>query len=640
MCGITGISNTNPCGLSISIIKMTSSLAHRGPDDFGYACLSPGKTPSAFHGTSIPDISGNVFLGHRRLSIIDLAGSKQPLSNEDGTVWTVFNGEIYNYIELADSLIKKGHSLKNKGDTEVLVHLWEEYGENMLQHLVGMFAFCIYDSSKDVLFLARDRFGQKPLYYFEKNGCLYFASELQAFFGLEAFKSNETNETAIAQYFRYGFIPNPATVYNNVFSLQQGHFLLRKKGTNIIQQYWKPSVTGEVNSVNLEELQALFDESVRIRLRSDVPFGSFLSGGIDSALVTSSMIKYSSESVKTFTISTGKEYFTDESEAAAETARILKTDHHDFRVTPDFISVAEKLAVHYGQPCSDYSSILTYYVSRDTRNFVKVALTGDGGDEIFAGYNGYLKNNFYSTFGLLPFPLRKAIGSLSGLLPAKNCDRVLSDSISSAFPFPLKGENTAPLYHRKWRENVFNGDFMSQVDVSRRMDIEKFTEYYNSASSSNPVEKWMEADQRLYLCDDILVKLDIASMSVSLECRSPFLDHRFAEFANRISINRKKEGGKSKAILREIALRRNLPHAAGLPKKGFSMPFTEWIRRGQLKDWMNSLIFDNKNSWNNYLSEDSVEKLWSNHQSGKMNHQMRLWMIASLVLWMKAYATS
>ena len=635
MCGIAGIMSAEEKKLGRILSGMCDAIAHRGPDDFGYIALqgSSPANPSSVK-KDVADDTGKVFLGHRRLSIIDLSGSRQPLCNEDGSVWVVFNGEIYNYVELRTSLAKKGHKLREKGDTEVLVHLWEEYGTEMLSHLVGMFAFAIYDTAKGTLFLARDRFGQKPLYYFERNKNFYFASELQAFYKLEDFNASDINPVAMAQFFRYGFIPNPGTAYKNVFSVPPGHFLLRKNGESSVLQFWKPYITGTEKRVDYEKLESLLDESVRLRLRSDVPFGAFLSGGIDSALVTSSMVKLSDMPVKTFTISTGRESFMDESEEAREVADFLKTEHRQINVTPDFVAVSEKLAAHYGQPYADHSSVLAYYVSKETRNFVKVALTGDGGDELFAGYTGYLKSSFYNSFGRLPFPMRVMAGDLAAALFSNNEKRDLSDSLSSAFPLPAKGENIAILYHKKWRNSVFNPDFSATINDSHNAEIERFTSYYNAAESKNPVEKWMEADQRLYLCDDILVKLDIASMAVSLECRSPLLDHRFAEFANSISVKTKLEGGISKGILRKLAAKRLPTKTASYPKKGFSMPLSQWMRT-DLKDWMHSTVFDNQQVWAQYLSPKSVEKLWNEHQSGKSDHQMRLWVIASLGLWKK-----
>ncbi len=612
------------------IESMTSKLSHRGPDGFGYASMSPEKSPSVSYGGNLPDIHSRVFFGHRRLAIIDIEGSKQPLFNEDGTVGIVFNGEIYNYLELADDLKAKGHILKSSGDTETLVHLWEQYGEDMLEHIVGMFAFAIYDSRRDLAFIARDRFGQKPLYYFKRGAAFFFASELQAFFGLKNFHSSKVYSPSIAQYFRYGFIPGPSTAYEGVFSLPAGNFMTIKNGVNTsIQRYWKPNVSGEISCPDLNKIESLLDESVKIRMRSDVPFGAFLSGGIDSGLVTASMAKQEGKRTRTFTVSTGKEYWEDESEAAADTAHHIDSEHHELKVTPDFISVSEMLAKHYGQPYADHSSVLTYYISRETRKFVKVALTGDGGDELFAGYNGYLKTSLYDILGIIPFHLRSTIGEILSGLQFKSARRDMRDAIQSAFPLPQKGENITSLFHRKWREEVFEDDFKKTISESIDSEIEKFTCYYNEASSKHPLDKWLEADQRLYLCDDILCKLDIASMSVSLECRSPFLDHRLAEYVNMISSSAKIAGGRSKAILRDLALRRLPQRTSRLQKKGFSMPLGKWMRK-DLKGVMRSLIFDRKESWTPFLKYDAVKRMWDEHQSGEFDHHMRLWMIIML----------
>lgn len=635
MCGIAGIVCKNQMRRGEEISRMTDAIAHRGPDDWGYVSLSPGKIGAVYSGKENPQESAQIFLGHRRLTIIDLNGSRQPLSNEDNSVWTIFNGEIYNYLELAETLSAKGHMLREKGDTEVLVHLWEEYGPEMVNHLTGMFAFCIYDTKKGSLFLARDRFGKKPLYYFEKEDSLFFASELQAFFGLEEFSAGNVDEIAMAQYFRYGFIPNPRTVYKNVFSLAPGHTLLRKNGENSLNCYWKPAVADKLEKINFEKLQGLLDESVRLRLRSDVPFGSFLSGGIDSALITASMMRQLNEPVKTFTISTGKEYWQDESEAAQSTADYLKTRHREIKVKPDFIEISEKLARHYGQPYADHSSVLTYYVSKETRKFVKVALTGDGGDELFGGYGSYLNTGFYQSFGRIPFFLRSIAAKFAknfSLNPEHRNN--LPDALFSAWPLPAKGENIASLFHKHWRDITFQNDFISRLETSSISETETFTKYYSEALSPNPVDRWMEVDQRLYLCDDILAKVDIASMSVSLECRSPFLDHRLAEYANMIPAYQKLKNGQSKYLLRKMAAERLPAGIVNLKKKGFSMPLGKWIRN-ELKDWFHSTIFDNKDIWLPYLRENAVKHLWNEHQTGKIDHQTRLWTIVSLALWRK-----
>jgi len=626
MCGIAGIVSEKPIMACEEIAKMTSRLEHRGPDGWGYASLSPGYKPSSAYQNAPPEIPAHVHLGHRRLSIIDIDGARQPLCNEDGSVWVVFNGEIYNYMELADLLRSKGHILSSKGDTETLVHLWEEFGTEMLPHLVGMFAFAIYDLRKGTLFLARDRFGQKPLYYAEKAETLFFASELQAFEDLDLFKNSNTDKLAIAQYFRYGFIPSPRTAYKEISSLQAGHFLIKRNGQHDIRQYWKPSVSGELQNPDLDKLQSLIDESVRIRMRSDVPLGAFLSGGIDSALLVSSMARQSNNKVRTFTISTGKEYWVDESITAGKTAEHIGTEHNELKVSPDFISVWEKLSRHYGQPFADHSAVMTYYVSRETRRFVKVALSGDGGDELFAGYNGYLRTSFYNVMGHLPKSVRNGARRLASLLPLRSGRRDYADAILSAFSLPRKGENIASLFHESWRDELFDDDFKRDIKEDLGNEADRFSSFYNEAQSDDPVSKWLEADQRLYLCDDILCKLDIASMSVSLECRSPFLDHRIAEYANRISSSAKIAGGRTKAPLRELALRRLPAEISALPKKGFSMPLAEWMRK-ELKNSIEDRIFSCKSSWRPYLREDAVKRLWKEHLSGKADHQMRLWMI-------------
>ncbi|OGV51405.1 MAG: asparagine synthase (glutamine-hydrolyzing) [Lentisphaerae bacterium GWF2_44_16] len=627
MCGIIGIVNKTSRLSGRSLSDMADAIKHRGPDDWGYVALNPGKSDSVMT-REAPAMKAKVFLGHRRLSIIDVEGSRQPLCNEDASVWVIFNGEIYNYRELADELCGKGHILKEKGDTEVLVHLWEEYGENMTGHLVGMFAFAIYDTKQDMLFLARDRFGEKPLFYWHSEDLFAFASELQAFWRLENF-AREINLSAIAQFFKYCYIPAPETVYKNVFSLRPGCVATFRASTFSVKSYWKPSVRGENSAVDQEELQEKFDKAVSLRMISDVPLGLFLSGGIDSSLIAASMAKQSVLPVKTFTASTG-ESWCDESEMAALTASHLKTEHRKFLIKPDFVEISEMLAKHYGQPYADYSSIPTYYISRETRKHVKVALGGDGGDELFAGYDRYANLNLSRIAGAFPYFLRKNTAALlKSFLPADVISPALFDFVCVAGNAGKRGEEYSPLFHRYWREKCFQDDFLPEI---RTAGFCRFSEYYNEALSPDPLERWLEADQRMHLCDDILTKVDIASMSVSLECRAPFLDHSLAEYANSLSISSKLQGRRTKAVLRELAARRLPQEIINLPKKGFTLPLGDWFRK-ELNEWGYSMIFDNINIWNTYLNPSAVRKIWVEHQAFKMEHSMRLWMIISLILW-------
>lgn len=638
MCGIAGIIGNKIGSWGKEILHMTDSLFHRGPDDWGVVHLNPGSGNARVLRKPETIGTAKVFLGHRRLSIIDVEGTRQPLCNENGTVWTIFNGEIYNYSSVAKSLTSKGHTLKEKGDTEILPHLWEEYKESMLEHLVGMFALAIYDTGQDVLFLARDRFGQKPLFYWENGEFLSFASELQALRLLEGFPEENLNRIALAQYFRYGYIPNPGTIYKNVFSLPPGSFLLRKNSENVIKQYWKPSVLGDIPTVDINELQNLFDESVRLRLIADVPLGTFLSGGIDSSLITASMKYQMKEPVKTYTISSDSEWY-DEAAAAKIIADHLKTEHTTIPVKPDFAGISQKLARHYGQPYADHSSIPTYYVSRETRRFVKVALTGDGGDELFAGYNSYTNSRIYLILGNLPSMLKKILAGIAeyALPKGSNLSTHLPDSLLSAHRISLKGENIACMFHRYWRELCFQPDFIRSLEEENNYQVDTFLRYYREAESPYPVNKWLEADQRMYLCDDILTKIDISSMSVSLECRPPFLDHHLAEYINRISLKIKLKNGETKYLLRRLAEKRLPPSIINLPKKGFSVPLGDWMKKN-LKDWICSEIFDSKDAWTPYLKEEIVQRMWKEHQSDRIDHSMRLWQITAFCLWKKTEA--
>lgn len=627
MCGIAGIICTDPSLRGEDIVKMTDALQHRGPDDWGYLALKRSDPASRKRRKDRPAEAAEIFFGHRRLSIIDIAGTQQPLCNEDASVWVSFNGEIYNYGELREELLAKGHELKEKGDTEVLVHLWEEYGEEMLDKLIGMFAFAIYDLKQDILFIARDRYGQKPVFYFQNDKFLAFASELQGLKQLAEFPIGETDNIAMAQYFRYGYIPAPRTAFKNVCSLPAGHFLTFSKGNLTVKQYWKPMVTGEKTEVDLDELQGLIDQSVKARLISDVPLGAFLSGGIDSALITASAMKQLPSPINTYTISTG-DYWCDEEKEAQITADHLGTNHHTFKVKPDFIEISAKLAKHYGQPFADYSSIMTYYVSKETRKHATVALAGDGGDELFGGYNSYTNSAKYAIFGRIPKFLRSLTAMLAGPF-LRNSQPNINDALLSASLLPAKGENISGLFHEYWREQIFTAEFKRSIREYEESEIAKFTGLYEKASSRNPIDRWMEVDQRMYLADDILAKVDIASMSVALECRAPFLDHRIAGYANRISSASKLKGNQTKYLLKQLALRQLQKEIVDLPKKGFSMPMDVWLRT-DLKDWAHSMIFDDSSSWEQYLKKDAVKIMWQQHQSGKTDHSARSWEIVTL----------
>ncbi len=637
MCGIAGISSNEPGDHSATIMRMTDALRHRGPDGYGFVALDPGDRHVEF-AESLPSAAPHaVMLGHRRLAIIDPAGTPQPLCNEDGTVWVVFNGEIYNYPELRRQLAAKGHHLREAGDTEVLVHLWEEYGTDMPARLNGMFAFAIYDVNRDLLFLARDRFGQKPLYYWQHTNGLAFASELQALHHVTGFPRDDIDDIAAAQYLRYGYIPSPRTIYRAVHALRPGATLTWRRRTSTPGEYWRPIVHGQPEcGSGHNDIEHLIDDAVEIRLRADVPVAAFLSGGIDSSVVVSSAARISGKPIQTFTVGTGRAD-SDESGRAAAIAQHVGADHRHIVVSPNLIDIMTRLTRHFGQPFADYSSVPTYYVSRETAAVAKVALSGDGGDEIFAGYNHYRRRRWSEYLAILsPQHRVRVVEYLSKLPLARGpVASQVRDFVLSATATRNKGENHSGYFHDYWRHRCFTADFLSRQEVPDALYIDQFTRYYDEATSSDVLEKWLEADQRMYLCDDILTKVDIASMAVSLECRAPLLDHRIAERANTMAVVEKLSGQTSKIPLRRM-LDKRLPRSLfDAPKKGFTIPLSQWTRNDRVcREWLHDIIFTGSNAtWTKYIRYEAAERMWETHQSGRHDHTMRLWMIAMWNLW-------
>ncbi|WP_165352178.1 asparagine synthase (glutamine-hydrolyzing) [Solidesulfovibrio carbinolicus] len=625
MCGIAGILCNTPGRLGGELGRMTRAMRHRGPDGQGHVALRPGRRRLAPATAGLPDEEAEVFLGHRRLAIIDLQGTAQPLCNENGAVWTVFNGEIYNYRELRRELASQGHVLREKGDTEVLVHLWERLGEALPAALNGMFALAVYDVDRDTLFLARDRFGEKPLYYWESRDGFAFASELAALALLEGFPRDALDEAAASRFFATGYVPHPDTIYAAARCLPPGHVLVRRGGRTVVKPYWRPDVRGDVDACDLDALEDALDEAVRSRLEADVPVGCFLSAGLDSSLIAASMAKRGKP--LTFTIASGH-WDGDESPTARRIAAHLGTEHHEFRVEPDFVAVAEKLAWHYGQPFADYSAVPTYYVSRETRRRVKVALSGDGGDELFAGYERYGNAWAASLCGLLPEPGRSLAAALAGRFPGGDFGTHLADFLRVAGPIPVRLETPSTFYHPYWRERCFTPAFLSGGGTAPGPGPAR----YAAAAGQDARSRFLETDQALYLPADILTKVDIASMSVSLETRAPFLDHRLVEMVNRMAFGRKRQGAVGKLPLRALAARRLPPDVAGLPKRGFTLPLAGWMRR-ELRDWSHAALFDAPEAWEAFLCPQAVSRLWEEHQSGWADHALRLWSVIAWGLW-------
>ena len=539
MCGIAGFLLQNGNASVEGVRVMTDLIRHRGPDDEGIYTDGPCG------------------IGMRRLSIIDLSTGHQPMSNEDGSVWVVFNGEIYNYHELRDDLISRGHRFTTNSDTETLVHLYEQEGTEGLHRLRGMFAYCIWDARNRKILLVRDRFGKKPLYYAKTSTGFYFASELKCLRAVGVPLDLDTD--ALRLYFRFGNVPDPYSPFQSIRKLMPGCWI-ECSADGLIRhgRYWRLPAFADTNQTGLSELQAregireLFDEAVRMRLISDVPLGAFLSGGIDSSLVVASMALQSSEPVKTFSIGFEESAY-NELPYARLVAEKYKTEHHDIVVRPDSLSLINKLVRHYDEPFGDSSAIPTYLVSEFAARHVKVALSGDGGDEFFAGYSIVGDVQRFQLLDRVPRPLRKLISWTADGLPYSAYGKGFLHMVGSQSPLDRYfNQNFMPYFLRK---RMLNPEWMLPDDaaVLKRLLPDNFL-----PDDADIVSQAMYFEATTMLTGDFLVKVDRASMAASLEVRCPLLDQDLAEFATRVPVSWKWRNGKGKRILLE-ALGDRLP---------------------------------------------------------------------------------
>ena len=628
MCGISGILNINGQAVSTEILsKMNNSQVHRGPDGGEVWC------------------QGNIGLAHRRLSIIDLADGIQPMSNEDGTVLVTFNGEIYNHREIRQELQAKGHVFKTSCDTEVIVHLYEECGNQCITYLNGMFAFALYDSKKKYLLLARDRMGQKPLVYFHKTstsdtGALFaFSSELQSL-KEHPDMPHEMNAQALHNYFSLQYIPSPQTIYKGVKKLPPGHFLEISEDDPAVRisQYWqcrydkKCDLTFEDAT---EKLRSLMEDAVHKRLMSDVPLGAFLSGGIDSTITVALMKKYSLLPIKTFTIGFEEGKY-DERSFAVIAAGALDTEHYEKIVNPADFGALEKLVKHYGEPYSDASMLPTYLLSQFTREQVTVALSGDGADELFAGYYRYLVMKYARFADLVPLGLRKSMMALiMKMLPPKTEERTFPGRLRRICEVISSSSNRRYLdmisrFPEKTKRNIYSDDFS-------KFALEDTQCFFDTVSQNltaiNNVEMVMETDLHTYLPGDILTKVDIASMANSLEVRSPFMDHRIVEFAASLPLHYKQKGHKRKHILSE-AFQDVIPKELQERKKmGFGVPIARWFRN-EWKDIAKERILDGKAVKTGFFKRENVEKMLDQHCQMKADNSYSLWALLIFEIWL------
>jgi len=616
MCGITGILNfERQKEISLpEIKKMTDVISHRGPDEEGFY------------------INQNIGLGFRRLSVIDLKTGHQPISNEDETVWIVFNGEIYNYLDLRENLTNQGHVFKTKSDTETIVHLYEQYGTQCVQYLRGMFAFCIWDDKKKQLFCARDRFGIKPFYYYSDNEKFLFASEIKAILQ-DSTVDKDLSYDALNSYFAFGYITSDLSIYKKIKKLRPAHYLLlsfNREVTIETHRYWNIQFDPNYSISEeqwAEELEQTFSEVVKQHMISDVPLGAFLSGGIDSTCMVAMMAKNSEQPINTFTIGFKEEKY-NELVYARQTAKKYGCEHHEYIVEPDSIRLLPKLVCIYDEPFADNSAIPTYYLSKFAREHVTVALSGDGGDELFAGYDIYsflrriYKYNFSS-------PALNTVlwGSLHKMIPENVSGKGLTYFLSKN-PNDLGAHLCIWTKHEREKLIIQNGpkEVMNASELFKR-DILR-------SSKKDFISNLQYLDLQTYMVDDILTKVDRSSMMNSLEVRVPFLDHKFAELSFKIPSQLKIKDSNKKYILKRAMKSLLSGNILNQAKKGFDVPISVWFT-GRLKEFVNDTLITHNPLLGGYLNKDYVRKVINDNMTGMRDFSSKIWSLLFFEEWLK-----
>jgi asparagine synthase (glutamine-hydrolysing) len=577
-----------------------------------------------------------VALGMRRLSIIDLAGGHQPMSGEDGTVTVVFNGEIYNYRELQTQLEARGHRFQTNSDTETIVHAYEEHGASCVDRLRGMFAFAIWDKSRHELFIARDRVGKKPLYYtLTRQGTFIFGSELKSL--LEHPEARrEINLEALDAYLSLGYVPDPLSIFRDVYKLPPGYHLTFHQGRISVRQYWDfqyEVVEARPEEDYLEELRFLLDEAVKLRLVADVPLGAFLSGGIDSSSIVGLMSRHTARPVKTFSIGFREDSY-DELRYARLAASRFHTEHHEFIVTPEICHIVDELAWHLDEPFADSSAIPTYAVSKLAREHVKVVLSGDGGDELFAGYTRYGIERKRSGFARLPRLLRHGVMQpLSRNLPHGAWGRNYLHNIALD---PLSRYlDSVSFFNGLHKHSLYSASFRSQLGEQGRA-LSLFKEYAARVHSEDALDNLLYLDSKTYLPCDILTKVDRMSMAASLEARVPLLDHKLIEFVTRIPSSLKMKGAETKHIFKR-AVRGLVPdEILDRPKQGFGLPIQKWINQ-ELRGYIRDVLLDQKTRERGYFNQDYVALLLNEQDRARRDNTGPLWTLFMLELWHRAF---
>ncbi len=609
MCGIVGIhgpAGELPADQAFAAACLT--LAHRGPDDQGL-----------FR-------DAQVLLGHRRLSIIDLNSGHQPVRNEGGTVWTIFNGEIYNYVELRAELSAIGHSFYTQSDTEVIVHAYEQWGVDGFARLRGMFAIALWDAARKTLVLARDPLGKKPLYYTAQGRLRAFASELKALQRLPGLEFTVDPE-ALRDFALFGYVPTPRSIFKQVSKVQPGHCVIIAGDTVEERCFWRlgfePKHTGSTGQL-LAELDQHLNDAVRLRLRSDVPFGAFLSGGLDSSMVVALMARHLDRPVKTFSIGFEEDRFNELADARL-IAEHIRSEHHELVVRPDAVALLDRLVWHFDEPFADSSAIPTFLVAQQAAQEVKMVLSGDGGDEAFGGYQRYLKQQVVERArrwsGGLAGPLLQAAG---GLLPTGLGRRVAWLGRRISLPFPARYLSSVALNP----PNFVNQWLAAQPDRLDYGAVEQgFSHRYRDLN-----DRMLHGDIGSYLLDDILVKVDRMTMANSIEARAPLLDAELIQFAARLPTRLKMRHGEGKYLFRKLA-QSYLPTAAlHKRKQGFAIPLAQWFK-GELRPLISDTLRDQKFKESGFFDQTVAQRLLDQHLAGTADRSEQLWQMLVLALW-------